>query len=360
MLGIDRKAARITWTVFLVGLLIATIYVVRQTLIIFMLAVLLAYMLSPLVDLVARVLPRRWSRNFALAMVYLAFVGVVITVAILVGGRIVDEATNLASRAPELVQNQDWIRTFPLPHWLEPARSRMEGWLQEQFRSGGKDLLPYVQRAGQQILAHIPEVLYLFLIPILSFLFLKDGVAMRESVVCFVPGRQRGFLEEVLSDIHIMLGKYIRALVLLCLATFTAYTLFLTVMGAQYALLLAGSAALLEFIPVIGPFTASALILIVTASTRFPHVLWIAVFLLLYRLFQDYVLSPYLMGSGVELHPLLVLFGVLAGEHIGGIPGMFFSIPVIAALRLLYARLRRERITYDRIPDREPAAARPT
>ena len=65
------------------------------------------------------------------------------------------------------------------------------------------------------------------------------------------------------------------------------------------------------------------------------------VFLIVYRLFQDYVLSPYLLSSGVELHPLLVLFGVLAGEQVAGIPGMFFSVPVIAALRIIVVRMMR-------------------
>ena len=69
----------------------------------------------------------------------------------------------------------------------------------------------------------------------------------------------------------------------------------------------------------------------------------IIVFLIVYRLFQDYVLAPYLMGHGVELHPLLVLFGVLAGEQIGGISGMFFSVPVLATLRVVYVRMQKAR-----------------
>ncbi len=62
---------------------------------------------------------------------------------------------------------------------------------------------------------------------------------------------------------------------------------------------------------------------------------------MVYRIFQDYVLSPYLMSSRIELHPMLVLFGVLAGEQLLGIPGMFFSVPAMAALRLIWIRLRK-------------------
>jgi predicted PurR-regulated permease PerM len=79
--------------------------------------------------------------------------------------------------------------------------------------------------------------------------------------------------------------------------------------------------------------------LIVCAITG-SSLIGIAVFWGAYRLFQDYILSPYLMSSGIEMHPLLVLFGVLAGEAIGGIPGMFFSVPAIAILRVIFSHLR--------------------
>jgi len=70
----------------------------------------------------------------------------------------------------------------------------------------------------------------------------------------------------------------------------------------------------------------------------------IAVFLGAYRIFQDYVLSPQLMSAGMELHPLLVVFGVFAGEQIAGIPGAFLSVPVMAVLRMIYARVERGRV----------------
>ena len=82
------------------------------------------------------------------------------------------------------------------------------------------------------------------------------------------------------------------------------------------------------------------MILVVCAVTGFKHFLIIIIFWVVFRLLQDYLIAPYLMSSGVELHPLLVLFGVLAGEQIGGIPGMFFSVPVIAILRVIYNRTR--------------------
>ncbi|MEO8028388.1 MAG: AI-2E family transporter, partial [Bryobacteraceae bacterium] len=151
-------------------------------------------------------------------------------------------------------------------------------------------------------------------------------------------GRKASLLSDIFDDLHDLLAQYIRALVLLALATLAFYTLFLQVVGVSYPVLLAGIAAILEIIPVVGPLTASGVILLVAGFNGFPHLLWIVVFLVVYRIFQDYVLNPYLMSSGVDVPPLLVLFGVLAGEQVAGIPGMFFSVPVIAALRILLVR----------------------
>ncbi len=97
------------------------------------------------------------------------------------------------------------------------------------------------------------------------------------------------------------------------------------------------------FIPMVGPFSAAVVVLLVSAFSGYPHLLWILVFLGVYRLFQDYVLSPRLMSRGMELHPLLVMFGVFAGGEIGGVAGTFLSVPLLALIRILYTRLEKTR-----------------
>ena len=133
----------------------------------------------------------------------------------------------------------------------------------------------------------------------------------------------------MLADIHLLLAHYMRALVLLSLSTFTAYSIFFSIMGVPFGVLLAVLAMLLEFIPMIGPLTARA-----DPDRRAwsaARTFWtIMIFLVAYRMFQDYVLSPHLMGQGVELHPLLVLFGVFAGAEVAGVAGSFLSVPVLA------------------------------
>jgi predicted PurR-regulated permease PerM len=91
----------------------------------------------------------------------------------------------------------------------------------------------------------------------------------------------------------------------------------------------------------VGPLAAAVIIIVVSAVSGYAHVLWVVIFLGLYRVFQDYVLSPHLMSKGIELHPMMIILGVLAGGEIGGIAGIFLSVPALALIRLLYHRLKK-------------------
>jgi predicted PurR-regulated permease PerM len=342
MLETDGRVLRAVWTAFLFVLAVALVYLARGTIVIFTLAIFLAHLIAPLVDRIDRLTPRRVSRTAVLAIVYLALMGIALAVLIPIGAKIGEQASSLARRLPETLK-EDSLSRFPLPAWLEMWRPRLTEFLTEQTAGLGDKILPLLERLGLGILSGLGSLAAVVLIPILSFFFLKDGILIRDAIVeCFQPHR-RSVAEEILADLHLLVAQYIRALVLLAMATFASYSIFLSALGVPYSVLLAGVAGVLELIPFVGPLTATIVTLLVAGLSGYAHVSWILIFLIVYRLFQDYVLSPYLMSSGVELHPLLVLFGVLAGEQVAGIPGMFFSVPVIAALRILFIRTRRRK-----------------
>src|SRR5262249_7423327 len=94
----------------------------------------------------------------------------------------------------------------------------------------------------------------------------------------------------------------------------------------------------MEFVPVVGPLVAAALILGVGILMSYPHILIVLLFLGAWRLIQDYVISPRVMGEKMELHPLAAIFGVLAGGEIAGVLGVYLSIPIMASLRIVWRR----------------------
>jgi predicted PurR-regulated permease PerM len=249
------------------------------------------------------------------------------------------EATSLATRLPALLASGKFA-TLPLPGWAEPAREQVMEAMRREAANLQSSVVPFIQRLSTEILSGVGYLLFVILVPILTFFFLKDAREIRTTLLsAFVEG-QRTTAELILNDIHEVLRNYMRTLIILAVASFAAWAIFLSVMGEQYELLLAGAAGVLEFLPVVGPAASLVIILLVCGIAGTGGLIWILAFWALYRVFQDYVLNPYLMSSGVELHPLLVLFGVLAGEKIGGIPGMFFSVPALAIARVILTHLR--------------------
>ena len=350
MLGIDRKAARYTWTAAAVGMLLWLIYLVRSTLFVFVLAVLFAYLLSPLVNLLDRALPSR-GRTGALALAYVIFLAAVVFITSQVGATVAVQARAFQQDLPKRIAQFETPNPS-LPESVNNFKAQLIERIRTQISEGESAMVSTVARAGFKFITVAGDLIHIIIVPILAFFFLKEGRTIRENILGLVEeGPRRSLLDDVLADLHLLLAHYMRALVVLSVATFVAYAVFFGIMGVPYGVLLAVVAAVLEFIPMIGPLSAGVVIVLISLISH-SHALAVLIFLLVYRIFQDYVLQPHLMGQGVEVHPLLVLFGVFAGAEVAGIPGTFLSVPLIALARILFLRLRKARIAEQLAPVR--------
>jgi predicted PurR-regulated permease PerM len=273
-----------------------------------------------------------------LALAYLIFLAIVGTVGGLIGSVVADQATAFAKQAPDMLARLQ----LPAPGGQEPNSFEAQAieTLRSQLVSRSSELLNSVPQYLPKILAAAGELIYVIIIPILGFFFLKDAKIFRQHALDLVEGRSRELLNDLMADVHLLLAHYMRALVGLSLVAFAAYSIFFSILGMPYALLLAAIGGAFEFIPMLGPLAAAVVILLV-AGVSGMNVIPVLIFLGAFRIVQDYVISPQLMGQGVELHPLLVIFGVFAGAEIAGIRGAFLSVPLLAMSRVFYVRLRR-------------------
>jgi predicted PurR-regulated permease PerM len=356
LLGIDPRAARYTWTSLVVLLLLWVTYLIRESLFIFVVSLLFAYLLYPLMDL----LERRFSaktRTPALAMTYVVVLIALVALVAPVTSVVAMQAANLASQAPSFLER---LRKHP-PGPTENAtgvksiESQIVALAEDELQKHYGDVASVVPQVTLKVLAASQNLIFLIIVPILSFLILRDGRQIRDGFLNLFHA-QRANLQETLADAHHLLLLYMRALLILCCATLVTFSIVFSLMGVPYAVLLAAIAFPLEFIPLVGPLIAALIIIAVCIVSGYAHVWWVVIFLGVFRLLQDYALSPALMSHGVEVHPLLVIFGVLAGGELAGIPGIFLSVPVIALLRLVFHRLRslqKKRVTS---PVAEPIA----
>lgn len=341
----DSRTSRVLLTVSLFALGLGFLYTARRTLILFLFAILFAYLIDPAVARVQKIVR---SRPRAIAAIYFLLVVALALFILFAGPRISRQSARLGESLPGLMERassgqvsgqigQLLARISKQHGWSEATQSRIQSFL----TTHRDELFDFAQRAGVRLAEALQEVWVLFLVPILAIFFLRDGENFHGVLVSLVQSRtQREFLQDVLHDLNEMLAQFIRAQLTLAALSFVAYSSFLGIMRVPYALMLGTVGGALEFIPVVGPLVTGVVIVAVAILTGYTHWPFLILFLGLWRMVQDYVISPRIMGASVELHPLAALFGVLAGAEIAGVLGVYLSIPVMASLRIVWRRWR--------------------
>ena len=333
---IDTRASRILITVLLFALALAFLYAARHTLVAFLFAIFFAYLMDPAVSRI-----EKWvrGRGRAIAVIYLLLVIVVATIFFFVGPRLARQAARLGETdLLHKVSSGEIAQQIGAEHgWSFKTRQQLQSFLFNHRN----DVMRIAQRVGLRLAEAAQNIWFLVLVPILAIFFLKDGRSFSETALSIVQTRpQREFLEGVLNDLNQMLAHFIRAQLTLAALSLMVYTAFLGMLRVPYALVLGTAGGAMEFIPVVGPLVAAVLIISVALLMSYPHWLLLLLFLAAWRLVQDYVVSPRIMGEKMELHPLAAIFGVLAGGEIAGVLGVYLSIPVMASLRIVFRRWR--------------------
>jgi predicted PurR-regulated permease PerM len=335
----DKTTARVLATVLLFAAIGAFVWGARHTLIAFLFAIFFAYMLDPVVSLVERTKLGHKSRGRSILLVYIVLVGSLAILFTFVGPKLVSEGRALAGKLPQLLEG---LTSGQIAREIGSRR----GWSWntqvrvEQFLSAhSQDILHWAQDAGSRTAELATNAIWIIIIPILAIFFLKDGREFSESLIQIIcRGDQRQFLRGIIEDLNVMLASYIRAQLLLAAISLVAYTAVLSALRVPYAVVLGVLGGLAEFVPVVGPLVAAISILGVAFLSNYTHLLLVLIFLGVWRLLQDYVTSPRVMGRSIELHPLAALFAVLVGGEIAGVLGVYLSVPIMATLRIVYRR----------------------
>ena len=338
MLLADSKTARAIVTVLLFALGLGFLYVARATLIAFLFAIFFAYLMSPLVSRLEKILR---GRDRSIAVIYALLLALVVVFFVIVGPMVTREGARLGKALPDLLaklSSGEIATKLGTDHgWSKTSTDIIQSFLVTH----SDEITQLAQRVGLRV-ADVAKQAWLFLVvPLLSIFFLKDGRTFSDFLLSTVQSRpQREFLENVLNDLNQMLAHFIRAQLTLAGLTLVVYSVVLSVMGVPYALVLGTLGGVLEFIPVVGPLAAALTIVSVALLMGYTHWLILVIFLGVWRLLQDYVSSPRIMGESMELHPLAAIFGVMAGAEVAGILGIYLSIPVMASLRIVFRRWR--------------------
>jgi predicted PurR-regulated permease PerM len=332
----DRSTARVILTALLFAVVLGFLWLARKPLLVFLFASLFAYLLEPMVGWVQPKLHN--SRGLAILVIYVLGAIFIALLGVIAGPRIADESQRLARAAPQLYER---IASGDIA-WQVAAR---RGWSREtaqsvqRFLAAHRDSVLHVATSlGVRAGSTATNLGWLVLVPILAVFFLKDKTKFSQAAQALIEdSRERNFLRSVLSDLDEMLAHYVRAQLYLAAISGAAYTTALALLlRVPYALVLGTMAGFLEFVPVVGPLVAATVILGVAFATNYAHLLLLLLFLGAWRLVQDYVVAPRVLGGRVKIHPLAAIFGVLVGGQVAGIVGVYLAIPAMATIRILW------------------------
>lgn len=299
-------------------------------------AALFAYVIAPLVQLAGhpiRVMGRayRLPRAAAIGLVYVLMAVGVGVAAMLLLPTVTRQADEAIARVPLYVESalaweQGWSRYYE--RLQIPLQLRQ--WIDESAAAASQASLASVRESIQLIAGRVSTLPWLFMVPVLAFFLLKDAGSIRRIIVIALPFRFRLRSHRLFEDLNTMLAAYVRAQLLACALVGLLCGIGFAVIGLPYAVLLGVLAGALEFIPLVGPFVLAAIASIVGAFHAPATALWTIGFLMALRVAEDYVIYPRLIRRGLELHPLAVIVGVMAGAELDGVAGMFLAVPAVA------------------------------
>jgi predicted PurR-regulated permease PerM len=207
-------------------------------------------------------------------------------------------------------------------------------------------------------LTAIESVLLFVTYLIVTFYLLLQADQIMEWVYGLVPAPYRAEIRGLGQQIDFVLGSYVRGTLLLIPIMSVLTYIALSILEIRYALVIAIASGILEIIPLIGPWSAASIAMAMALfqpTAPFGWENWVLALVVggtyfVLRMFEDNFIIPHVVGHAVHLHPVLVLFAILAGGAIGGAFGLLVSIPVVAVVRLLLRYLYRKLIDAPDLP----------
>jgi predicted PurR-regulated permease PerM len=311
-----------------------------HALFVFVMATLLALLLNPIVESLRRVfLPRA----IGVPLVYLTFAALMVLLTLLGVPPLIDQAARLLALTPQwLVELDDWmsdlqvyLATLGLDVDLQSTLDRSIGWLESRSLSSAGTLFTYT-------IDVVGSIATFLLVIIISFYMLIDGRRIHRYLRRIVPGDEVTG-GEYLDGLQTSFTRYIKGQLLLATSVGLAAGLGVWALGwevigiwpegSQYALLFGVWAGVTEVIPYVGPFLGAAPPVFLALFHSPTAALWVAGIYLAVQQLENHILVPNIIGSSVGVHPLVVIFALLAGAQIAGIIGMLTVLPLLAMLR---------------------------
>ena len=319
------------------------LYAARGALPPFFLGAIFVIAFGPAVDRVAQGLPFRHAHpdlalSCSVALLYLAFISVVLALAATWGPEIFDEGKSFAHDLPSLATRAQ--------HEFQDSN----GWYQQHIPSDVRDQIEknidklagkagdYAQQLASRTInfatAGLTTMISYIVVPFWAFFVLKDREKGTRALIALFPESVQPDVQYLVANARAVFGSYVRAQLLLSVLTAVVTAFGLRWFGVRFSLALGIVAGVANLIPVIGPMLGGVpALIVVTATHPGLRVLWVFLFLFVTQELKDFIVVPRVQGNAVRLHPAIILVLIVVAGRLAGFWGLLLVVPVAAVLR---------------------------
>ncbi len=315
------------------------LYLLAPILMPFILGALFAYLGDPLVD---RLEKTRLSRTLSVVIVFGTMIMSGLILLLFILPQLERQITGLVVRLPQFIS---WIQENMLPRLivilgLEPGSLDLAV-VKDAFANNMKDisgimgrLLVKLTQSGQSLIVWFA---YLTLIPVVTFYLLRDWDILVGKVNDLIPRPYEKLVSKLAKQCDEVLAEFLRGQLLVMLAQAVLYSVGLWIVGLEFSLLIGMLAGLVSFVPYLG-FIVGIGVAGIAGFMQFHDIIHLVYILIVFgfgQVIEGMVLSPLLVGDRIGLHPVAVIFAVMAGGQLFGIVGVLVALPVAAVIVVL-------------------------
>ena len=341
------------------------IYLLAPVITPFAISAVLAYFGDPMVDRLEKISIRRWKpgRTLSVSIVFVFMLTLLTIVLLIIIPMLVEQIRLLVHRLPEWIE---WFSGTVLPWLVNKFGIELTGFDPSQFSEMLKEywreistatfkLIDFISRGGMAVAVLITN---LVLIPVVTFYLLRDWDLLLKAVQDLLPRHMETEISSMASEVNDVLAAFFRGQLMVMFALGAIYSIGLSLVGIELAVLIGMGAGLLSIVPYLGSIVG-VLVAAGAAIFQFQDVFHLVMVLLVFGLGQSaegMYLTPKLVGDRIGLHPVTVIFAVLAGGQLFGFLGILLALPVAAALNVLVSHANqkyRNSELYNSPPDQE-------
>ncbi|MFC2007855.1 AI-2E family transporter [Chloroflexota bacterium] len=345
------KNWRLIFLVLAAILVLTVLYALRTVLLPFVVGLVLAYLLVPIVSWLERNLPRkgRWlgfKRISTIIVIFILLVGLVGGFAYFLITAVVDASVILLESTPDIISRS----LFQVREWLEGLRQQLPIEIRADFDrtliEGGAALGNSIRDALLSGISTAPSTFTsafgFAALPFFLFYIIKDSEKLKNSIASALTPAVARHARNVASIVERVLGRYIRAQLMLGLIVGYFSFVGLLLLKVPFAPVLAILAGVTEFIPTVGPWIGGGVAVIVTLAVAPDKVLWVALLFLVVQLVENNFLVPRIQSAFLRIHPAVLIFLLVVGAYIAGFWGLLLAAPLTATAVEIFKYVRQE------------------